>query len=583
MQRISRLCAVIVIHLMLIFAPAQTQDLYRLPSADAPLSVGGTLDITNNGRVLLASNMLNNTVSLVSVNDRSLQAEISVGHDPRGVSFSPDDRQALVVNRGDHTLSVIDIASRQVTATYPVGILPYSVVTTHERIAWVSSQATDEVIQIDYQTGEILARIPTQPTPTGLTLWGDSMLYVTHLWTGEISLIHIPQMQVVRVTNSDAAMGLSFSIGLVRSTGTLYAPQTRANDHLASLTFDSVMSPLLNTFNLQSLHITPNSRLSVDIADRPVNIPFAVAVDGGRNLAYVVNAGTDDVSVIDLVSGIGVGNIAVGINPRAAILNNDATLLFVHNVLEGSISIIDTRAGTLRDNVPISDLRVPIGRLLGAEYFHSARIPEMGGRTLSCASCHFDGLSDGRVWSLDDQEPLNTPILFDLEHTAPYTWRGAWDEVADVELKIRSLQFGLGLVDGEPNPPLGDFHGGLSPDLDLLAAYLVTIDGPNAPPPLDVRLAQLGGELFAELDCAACHQGVSLQDGLTHDIGTGGEVNTPTLNWLWMSAPYFHDGRAQTLRDVFTLPSSHQLVTQLTPAEIDALTAYLLTLPQAED
>lgn len=582
MQRIFGLFALIIVHL-LIFAPLQSQDLYRLPSADAPLSIGGTLDITNNGRVLLASNMLNNTVSLVSVNDRSLQSEITVGADPRGVSFSPDDRQALVVNRADGTLSVIDVASRQVSATYPVGILPYSVVTNHESIAYISLQATNEVIQINYQTGEILNRIPTASTPTGLTLWGEHMLYVTHLWTGEISLIHIPQMQVVRVTNGDASMGLSFTLTIARSSGTLYAPQSRTNDHVQALTFDSALSPLLNTFSLQSLNITPNSRISVDVADRPVNMPFSVAVDTARNLAYVVNAGTDDVSVIDLVTGIAVKNIPVGINPRSALLNADATLLFVHNVLEGSISIIDTRTQAVRDNVPISDLRVPIGRLLGAEYFHSARIPEMGARTLSCASCHFDGLSDGRVWNLNDQEPLNTPILFDLEHTAPYTWRGTWDEVADVELKIRSLQFGEGLLDHEPNAPLGDFHGGLSPDLDLLAAYLVTIDGPSAPPPLDAELAQRGADLFASLDCASCHQGETFQDGLLHDIGTGGEINTPTLNWLWMSAPYFHDGGAETLAEVFTLPSSHQLVTELSPDDIHALTAYLMTLPASDD
>lgn len=583
MNRIFWLFTVILVQMLLSIAPAQTQDLYRLPSADAPLSIGGTMDITNNGRTLLASNMLNNTVSLVSVNERSLIAEITVGTDPRGVSFSPNDRQALVVNRADGTLSVIDVASQAVTATYPVGILPYSVVTTHDQIAYVTLQATNEVIQINYQTGEILARIPTAPMPTGLTLWGDNMLYVTHLWTGEISLIHVPQFQVVRVTNTDSSMGLSFSLAISRSTGTLYAPQTRTNDHINALTFDAALSPLLNTFDLQSLNITPNSRFSLDVADRPVNMPFAVAVDSSRNLAYVVNAGTDDVSVIDLVSGIAVANIQVGINPRSAILNNDATLLYVHNALEGSISIIDTRNQTLRDNVPISDLRVPIGRLLGAEYFHSARIPEMGARTLSCASCHFDGLSDGRVWHLNDQEALNTPILFDLEHTAPYTWRGEWDEVADVELKIRALQFGEGLLDQSPNPALGDFHGGLSPDLDLLAAYLVTIDGPIAPQPLDAELTRQGAELFTSLNCASCHSGESFQDGLSHDIGTGGALNTPTLNWLWMSAPYFHDGRAETLRDVFTLPSSHQLVTELSPDEIHALTAYLMTLPSTDD
>jgi hypothetical protein len=40
-----------------------------------------------------------------------------------------------------------------------------------------------------------------------------------------------------------------------------------------------------------------------------------------------------------------------------------------------------------------------------------------------------------------------------------------------------------------------------------------------------------------------------------------------------------HDGRAETLDDVFTLPGDHQLIGQIAPNEIDALIAYLLSLP----
>jgi cytochrome c peroxidase len=70
-----------------------------------------------------------------------------------------------------------------------------------------------------------------------------------------------------------------------------------------------------------------------------------------------------------------------------------------------------------------------------------------------------------------------------------------------------------------------------------------------------------------------------------HDVGTGDPTrekrgtafDTPTLRYLWLSAPYFHDGSAPTLHDVFSLPGTHQLVQAVSPPDIDALVAYLLS------
>lgn len=558
-------------------------DLYVLPAANARLSVGGTMDLTVNGRVLVASNMLNDTISLVDASARSLIAEIDVGRDPRGVSFTPDDSRVLVVNRADGTLSVVDVAERAVVATYPVGILPYAVVTTGGSIAYITLQASDEVIALDYTTGEIRERINTPPMPTGITQWGAEMLYVSHLWTGELSVIHLPQSRVVRVTNQDADMALSFSVGIDRRNGRAYLPQSRSYPQNPALTFDSAVVPMLNTFDLNTLNIRADSRTSLSVADRPVNMPFAVAIDTVRQWAFVVNAGTDNVSVIDMNAGLAVANLRVGVNPRAAILSIDNNLLYVHNALESSISIIDTRQLRVSDIVPISDLRVPIGRLFGAEFFHSARDPRMGALTLSCASCHFDGLSDGRVWRSLNDAPTTTPLLFGLEDTAPYTVRGAWPDIASVELKIGELQFGAGLLDGEMPPADGDPHGGLSLDLDMLAGYLLSLEGPPTPPVADAELVRRGAAVFAELECAACHSGDAYTDGQLHDVGTGGEFVTPSLRWLWLSSPYLHDGRAETLRDVFILPGDHQAITRVTPEEIDTLTAFLLSLPASAD
>jgi YVTN family beta-propeller protein len=60
------------------------------------------------------------------VNDLSASAEyvssrIAVGHDPRGVAFSPDGKHLYVANRLDDTISVIDTAGENVVATLNLG------------------------------------------------------------------------------------------------------------------------------------------------------------------------------------------------------------------------------------------------------------------------------------------------------------------------------------------------------------------------------------------------------------------------------------------------------------------------------
>jgi cytochrome c peroxidase len=69
-------------------------------------------------------------------------------------------------------------------------------------------------------------------------------------------------------------------------------------------------------------------------------------------------------------------------------------------------------------------------------------------------------------------------------------------------------------------------------------------------------------------------------DNQAYDVGTGGTFDTPSLRWLWTSAPYFHDGSAANLRDIFIKPGAHQLLRTVPMDDINALTAYLLTLPK---
>ena len=74
-----------------------------------------------------------------------------------------------------------------------------------------------------------------------------------------------------------------------------------------------------------------------------------------------------------------------------------------------------------------------------------------------------------------------------------------------------------------------------------------------------------GQTLFNNHNCASCHDpNNDYQDGTSHFVGTltaasggrlGGllsDINTPSLLGLHSGAPYFHDGSADTLAEVFT-------------------------------
>src|SRR5690606_24018685 len=220
------------------------------------------------------------------------------------------------------------------------------------------------------------------------------------------------------------------------------------------------------------------------------DLPFAIAVDPFRNWLYIANAGSDDVTVIDVSTGLSRANIPVGANPRGVLLNRDNTYLFVHNAVDATLTIVETNRLQAIDVLPISTPVVSNDILLGAELFHSATDSRLSeDRWISCATCHFDGQPDGRTWEGFPDGPRNTPPLYNLIETSPYNWSGTWDEVQDVELKIRWLQTGTGLIEDFPvSEPNGAPHANLSIDLDVLTAYLLSLTPPPNPSNFDSAL-----------------------------------------------------------------------------------------------
>ncbi|MBI1259896.1 MAG: hypothetical protein GC204_20700 [Chloroflexi bacterium] len=563
--------------------------LFALPDSRANRAyVSNTIALAGDGRTIVTSNMINDTMTILIPAFDRVVAEVPVGKDPRSVALTPDGTRALITNHGDGTLSIVSMIQNEVISTIPVGVMPYGVVTNSNDTAYVSLEGSNQIAVIDLVNTRVSRLIDVPAEPAGLTLWGD-FLYVTHFWSGDISLIYLPQARVVQTvsTGSDTALFQNFEPDITR--GIAYLPQTRLNAQNTALTYDSAAFPVVNVVSLRDLSVLRERRVALDTADRPVNLPFTVALDRFAQRLYVANAGSDSISVIDLNSGFARAHIPVGANPRGILLNGDNTLLYVHSELDGTVTTIDTRSYAVTDVLPIINLNVSLDVLLGAQLFNTAADPRMDADSgLSCATCHFDGQSDGRVWQGFPDGPRNTPLLYNLPETVPYNWSATWGELANVELKIRWLQAGTGLIDSPSFSPIKDDpHAGMSVDLDLLTQYLTQLQAPPNPYQFAEDDISRGKAVFAAQGCADCHVGPAGTDLQSHDVGTGTSslekrgtsFDTPSLRWLWLSAPYFHDGSAQTLRQVFEMPGKHQLIYKVSPQDIGSLVDYLLTLP----
>jgi YVTN family beta-propeller protein len=580
-------------------APTPTPlPLFALPSASTyraftSSSIAVRPDDT---RIVAAVNPLSASVTFANPALGRVLGEYAVAPDPRGVAFTLDGTRALVVSRADSLVTIFDTARAlaPVRGVDPViarlaldGIWAYAIVADNTR-AYVSLMGSDAIAEIDL-TGQTVTRlIPTPDAPAGLMLWGD-FLYVTHFWSGELSLIYLPRGAVIATvpTGADAALFQAIAPDITR--GIAYLPATRLNVAAPDRVYDSAALPVVNVIDLRSLTMLPGQRIALNEIDRPVNLPLAVALDRFAQRLYVASSGSAVVSVIDLNTGRARAQIPVGSGPRGLALNADNSRLYVHNLLENSITTVSTARLEIEDTLVLStQLRVSADVLLGMQLFHSAADPRLSTDSgLSCATCHFDGMSDGRVWSAYPTDSgiaaRNTPLLYALPETVPYTWSGAWDELADIEVKIRGLMAGTGLVE-DPLAAAGraaTFHTGLSPDLDVLTAYLLALDAPPSAPPQDPARVARGAQVFAEQRCATCHVGTVGTNLQQVDVGTGGRYDVPSLRWLWLSAPYFHDGRAATLRQVFELEGAHNLLGLVSPDDLDALTAYLLAWTDA--
>ncbi len=279
-----------------------------------------TITISPDGQLLAVINNDSRSLTLVALPGGDKIKEIFVGRDPQTVAFNAIGTIAYITNRQDDSVSVIDMETLQLVDTIPVPDEPIGAVVSPGGLVFVSCMGADTIAVIDPVSKSVIETIETERHPRGLALSPDaSKLYVIHFSTGRFSVINTDNLTVEATISTGADTNLSNSITLNADVSKAYLPQTLSSVSNEALLFDTTVFPVVSVVDLESLLHDQASRIHLDITDVPVNMPFDTALTADQTL-YVLNSGSNDVSVIDQENSTMLAHLEVGANPRGLVL-----------------------------------------------------------------------------------------------------------------------------------------------------------------------------------------------------------------------------------------------------------------------
>ena len=305
-----------------------------------------------------------------------------------------------------------------------------------------------------------------------------------------------------------------------------------------------------------------------------------------------------------------------------------AILLVSHDSVSAEEQIVPALSEPIQP-IPVDSSLDPDKIALGSLLFNDTRLSK--DNSLSCASCHKlesggdDGLMTGI--SLDGStHVVNTPTIFNARFNFRQQWDGAslsLEEQVDHVLHnhmeagsnwnelLAKLNLDSALVDKFEKI----YTDGISREnyLDAMTEFEKSLVTPNS------RFDQyLLGKLeaitddekkgylrFKEFGCISCHQGINVGGNLFQKFGIfydylgerGDIINTdygrinvtnrevdmhvfkvPSLRNVELTAPYLHDGKAETLEQVIAIMGKTQIGKTISHEDIALLVKFLKTL-----
>jgi YVTN family beta-propeller protein len=555
-----------------------------VPNLEAILRRPVALALGDGGRLFVA-NQRCGSISVINLQTGQTTHEVRIGGRLADLVATPDRGRLLAVDEDGAELIVLRGGDREPRPEQRIKVSPSPValqVSADGRHVVVASLWARQLGIVDLGPAPSVVRTVDLPFAPGklLLVYGDRKAVVAGSFGGHLAVVNVENGSVESVRSLPASniRGLTLSADgkrLLVSHQVLnpLAQTTRDDIHWGNLVTNNVrVLSLAAVLDPRADLLRDSEQVHLGEIGHGTGDPTGVAV-GADGRLVVALAGVGEVAVSDERGGSW-KNVPVGAGPTAVLPRPNGRQVYVANTYGDSVSVVDLQAGAVVSTIglgPQPELG-PADR--GEVLFHDARLSHEG--WLSCQSCHTDGHSNGRLAdTLGDGTygtPKRIPSLLGVRDTAPLAWDGSVPDLsAQVRKSVETTMRGNRLSADQVRD---------------LTAYLETL----SPPPARARLVgkldeaamRRGREVFARHACATCHTPPTYTSGKTYDVGLADEAqlkmfNPPSLRGAGQGGPYFHDGRAATLAEVFSR-YRHQVKGELTKQELGDLLEFLESL-----
>ncbi len=562
---------------------------------------------------------------VVDLETQSILKEIFIQNQPHDVALSPDEKKVFVSNRASDTVSVIDTETFEIVDTIEVGDEPHELMTDPQgNRLFVVNTATYDISVIDLETYQEKKRLTAARGAWGIASSNDGLrMYVTN------NLSHFVEFRtpsVSEVSVIDVDRGVIHDRIMVPGTNMVQGVDVDPHDEFVMVTMIRTKNLVPMTRTIQGWVMTNgiailwnDGRVDQLLLDE-VNAYFADPTDlvitpDGR-YAFVTGAGIDAVAAINidkmkallnrhsdqerlekLPNHLGVSveyvdkRINVGRSPRGMVVSPDGKRVYVADALDDTISVIDVEK---QERVNVIDLEGPEVITLerkGDRIFHNADVTFA--QQFTCHSCHPDGNIDGITYDIEPDgigiNPVDNRTLRGILDTAPFKWEGTNPSL--------SRQCG---------PRLAVFFTRIDPftpeQVEALDYYISTIPRPPNRYRLEGEFTpaqrrgkkmferthdNMGNRIPEKDRCITCHPPPYFTNreveevGYTSYLDTNFEFDVPHLNNIYETAPFLHDGRAETLEEIWTEYNPHDehgVTNDMTKDQLNDLIEYLKTL-----
>jgi YVTN family beta-propeller protein len=282
----------------------------------------------------------------------------------------------------------------------------------------------------------------------------------------------------------------------------------------------------------------------------------------------------------------------VGHTPKGLALSPDGRRLYVAEFTDDAISVVDTAARRLISSISLGGPAALTAERRGQRLFFSAHFGFQ--HAFGCANCHLEATFDGLQWDLEPdgfgKDIVDNRLLENVADTAPFKWNGGNPDL-ETECGPRTEKYFYRTQSYSPKQ-LEDLVSyiksiPLRPNRFRLPNGELTAQQERGMAIFERTRAKNGTPIPANNQCPVCHSGAHYTNQQLAEVGSGKTTDrsslfdTPQLTNVWMTAPYLHDGSAQSLEEIWTVfnpKDTHGVTNDLAKDELNDLIEYLKTL-----